>query len=249
MLTETRRAQAKLHWPPHLIESFEAALRSTFPEALVSGYEHLVPAATNDPKDQHVLAAAIHADAEVILTFNLRDFPDEALAPWRIEAMHPQDYLLTHYEEQPSPFDYVVVDEAQDLGVAQLRFLAALAGDRADGLFFAGDLGQRIFQPPFSWKALGVDVRGRSYTLRINYRTSHQIRRHADRLLGPELADVDGIVESRRGTMSVFNGPDPVVRLTDRREAEVDAVAKWICGLRDDGVAPEEMAHVYPWQR
>src|SRR5690606_24826215 len=104
---------------------------------------------------------------------------------------------------QPAPFDFAVVDEAQDVNVPQLRFLAALAGSRPDGLFFAGDLGQRIFQTPFSWKALGVDVRGRSHTLRINYRTSHQIRRQADRLLGPEVSDVDGIVEDRRGAVSV----------------------------------------------
>ena len=50
------------------------------------------------------------------------------------------------------PFDHVVVDEAQDLSVAQLRFLSALVGGRANGLFFAGDLGQQIFQQPFSWK-------------------------------------------------------------------------------------------------
>jgi hypothetical protein len=59
-------------------------------------------------------------------------------------------------------------------------------------LFFAGDLGQRIFQQPFSWKALGVDIRGRSRTLRVNYRTSHQIRMQADRLLGPAMTDGDG---------------------------------------------------------
>jgi hypothetical protein len=59
-----------------------------------------------------------------------------------------------------------VVDEAQDLGVPHLRFLAALGGDRPNALFFAGDLGQRIFQQPFSWKSLGVDIRGRSRTLR-----------------------------------------------------------------------------------
>src|SRR5690606_31685132 len=82
-------------------------------------------------------------------------------------------------------FDFVVVDEAQDLSVAHLRFLAALGGGRPNALFFAGDLGQRIFQQPFSWKALGVDIRGRSRTLRVNYRTSHQIRTQADRLLGP----------------------------------------------------------------
>ena len=76
-------------------------------------------------------------------------------------------------------------------------------------LFFAGDLGQRIFQQPFSWKALGVDVRGRSSTLRINYRTSHQIRMQADRLLGPDVSDVDGNKEERKGTVSLFNGPEP----------------------------------------
>ena len=70
-------------------------------------------------------------------------------------------------------FDFAVVDEAQDLTVAQLRFLAALGGGRPNALFFASDLGQRIFQQPFSWKALGVDIRGRSRTLRVNYRTSH----------------------------------------------------------------------------
>lgn len=75
----------------------------------------------------------------------------------------------------------------------------------------AGDLGQRIFQQPFPWKSLGVDIRGRSRNLRINYRTSHQIRMQADRLLGPELADVDGNVEERRGTISVFNGPKPTI--------------------------------------
>src|SRR4030095_11443338 len=94
-------------------------------------------------------------------------------------------------------FDFAVVDEAQDISVSQLRFFAALGGGRPNALFFAGDLGQRIFQQPFSWKSLGVDIRGRARTLRINYRTSHQIRQQADRLLGPEISDVDGNVEYR----------------------------------------------------
>lgn len=57
--------------------------------------------------------------------------------------------------------------------------------------------------------ALGVDIRGRSRTLRINYRTTHQIRTQADRLLGPEISDVDGITEKRSATISIFNGPMP----------------------------------------
>ncbi|MBF0356932.1 MAG: ATP-dependent helicase, partial [Alphaproteobacteria bacterium] len=75
-----------------------------------------------------------------------------------------------------APFDFVVIDEAQDVGVAELRFLSSLGNKNSEGLFFAGDLGQRIFQQPFSWRSLGVDIRGRSQTLKINYRTSHQIR-------------------------------------------------------------------------
>jgi hypothetical protein len=90
-----------------------------------------------------------------------------------------------------------------------LGFLPLSEQGGQTALFFAGDLGQRIFQQPFSWKALGVDVRGRSSTLRINYRTSHQIRMQADRLLGPDVSDVDGNKEERKGTVSLFNGPEP----------------------------------------
>ena len=102
-------------------------------------------------------------------------------------------------QREHGPYDFAVVDESQDLGVAQLRFLASLVGNKPNGLFFAGDLGQRIFQQPFSWRDLGVEVRGRSRTLRINYRTSHQIRSQADLLLDPRMADVDGNVEERKG--------------------------------------------------
>ena len=139
------------------------------------------------------------------------------------------------------PFDYVVVDEAQDLNVAQLRLLAILGGTRPNALFFAGDLGQRIFQQPFSWKALGVDVSGRSFRLKINYRTSHQIRSQADRLLDPELSDVDGIVEKRSGTISTFNGVPPEVVIADTIDAEIETVATWIRRCSDEGVVPHEI--------
>ncbi len=138
-------------------------------------------------------------------------------------------------------FDFVVVDEAQDISVPQLRLLAAMAGGRPDGLFFAGDLGQRIFQTPFSWKSLGVDIRGRSKTLRVNYRTSHEIRRCADRLLPPALSDVDGISESRGGTVSVFAGALPSIELVDSAAAEETLTAQWIKGLIDGGLEPGEI--------
>ena len=138
------------------------------------------------------------------------------------------------------PFDFAVVDEAQDLSVAQLRFLAALGGDRPNALFFAGDLGQRIFQQPFSWSSLGVEIRGRYRTLRVNYRTSHQIRQQADRHLGPEVTDVDGNTEDRSHTVSVFNGPPPVIRALETEAEEFEAVGKWLAEEAEAGVVPHE---------
>jgi superfamily I DNA/RNA helicase/mRNA-degrading endonuclease RelE of RelBE toxin-antitoxin system len=145
-------------------------------------------------------------------------------------------------ERQHPPFDFAVVDEAQDISVAQLRFLAALAGARPNGLFFAGDLGQRIFLQPFSWNSQGVDVRGRSRTLHVNYRTSHQIRTQADRLLDPEVADVDGNVETRAGTVSAFNGPDPEIHVFENANAESAATGAWLAARDHDGVLPSEIA-------
>lgn len=151
--------------------------------------------------------------------------------------------LSANLAERDTPlFDFAVVDEAQDINVAQLGFLAALGGGRANSLFFAGDLGQRIFQLPFSWQSLGVDIRGRSRTLRINYRTSHQIRAQADRLLGPEVADVDGNSEDRRGTVSVFNGASPRVECADSPEQEAETVGVWLRELLDSDIEPHEIA-------
>ncbi|HYD53670.1 MAG TPA: 3'-5' exonuclease [Gemmatimonadaceae bacterium] len=139
------------------------------------------------------------------------------------------------------PYDHVVIDEAQDVSVAQMRFLAALGHERPDALFFAGDLGQRIFQLPFSWKSLDVDVRGRSSLLRVNYRTSHQIRAQADRLLDSEVRDVDGQVDPRGDTVSVFNGPQPTVAVFENANEELRAVGAWLSARARDGLRPEEM--------
>ena len=139
------------------------------------------------------------------------------------------------------PFDFCVVDEAQDIGVPELRFLAALGARRPNSLFFAGDPGQRIFQTPFSWRALGVDIRGRSYTLRVNYRTSHQIRRQADRLLPSETSDVDGNTDRRSGTVSMFNGAEPVIRTLPSREQETAVITNWLNARKHEGYAPHEI--------
>lgn len=144
-------------------------------------------------------------------------------------------------KSQSRPYDFAVIDESQDVTVSQLRFLATLVNGRDDSLFFAGDLGQRIFQQPFSWKSLGVDIRGRSKTLRVNYRTSHQIRMQADRLLEPEVTDVDGNADRRNDTVSVFNGPNPIIETFGTTDTEIKEVGDWLAERVKQEVLPHEI--------
>ena len=137
------------------------------------------------------------------------------------------------------PFDHILLDEAQDLAPAELRFFAGLAPAGPDALFLAGDVGQRIFQHPFSWASLGVEVRGRSHTLKVCYRTSQQIRKAADHLLPPVLRDVDGLEDERRGIVSVFDGPAPCIATFSTAADEAAAVGAAVSAWLADGVAHE----------
>jgi len=139
ILEETTRTQiGDLNWSEDIAESFDSALRSSFPEAMMTQFEHLEAHCGNDEKDRHVLACAIHAHAEVILTFNLRDFQPDHLEPWGVSALHPQVYLNTLFDLEP-------------LHVMQV--LGAIAGRRRRSLEdHLIDLGR--FLPLFSSRVL-----------------------------------------------------------------------------------------------
>lgn len=83
---------------PHLtraqLERTRDLMNANVRDGLVEGYEHLIPGITlPDPNDRHVVAAAVHARADAIVTFNLKDFPSAALAPLRLEALHPDEFI------------------------------------------------------------------------------------------------------------------------------------------------------------
>lgn len=72
-------------------------------DAVVSGYEPLVDSLTlPDPGDRHVLAAAIHCGADVIVTFNLKDFPDSELSRFGIESQNPDDFIIHLIDQHPN---------------------------------------------------------------------------------------------------------------------------------------------------
>jgi predicted nucleic acid-binding protein len=76
-------------------------MREAFPEAEVQGYSGLIPAMTNDPGDRHVLSAAIIGNAQIIVTQNIRDFPNESCAQYCIEPMTPDDFLCDLLDLDP----------------------------------------------------------------------------------------------------------------------------------------------------
>jgi hypothetical protein len=144
-------------------------------------------------------------------------------------------------EEGARPFRHVIVDEAQDLGPRELRFVVSLAPPGPRSLFFAGDIGQRIYRWPFSWLAAGIDVRGRAQRLRVNYRTSAQIRRFSDALLPAKLAEVDGEEENRQA-ISILRGPEPEFVGGASVEDEVATLVRWLRDLRARDVEPGQIA-------
>ena len=74
-------------------------------DCLVTGYQDLIPSLSlPDPDDRHVLAAAIVGRCDVIVTQNLKDFPEGALAPYGIDAQHPDDFLSNHFNVAPGLF-------------------------------------------------------------------------------------------------------------------------------------------------
>ena len=89
---------------PDRLARTRALMNEAVRDCLVTGYEDLIESLSlPDPDDRHVLAAAIRADAEVIVTFNLKDFPEGTLASYNVEAMHPDDYLVSLFDAAPGP--------------------------------------------------------------------------------------------------------------------------------------------------
>lgn len=111
-----------------------------------------------------------------------------------------------------SPYDCIIVDEVQDLKSQELCFLSSLAKSNQNNLFLVGDSGQRIYSRSFNLNSLGINVRGRSSNLKINYRTTEQIRQFADKLLSDIGDDMDGGNEERNKTKSILRGPNPLLK-------------------------------------
>ena len=127
----------------------------------------------------------------------------------------------------------IIVDEGQDFGTAAFRLLrAVIPQERENDLFIVGDGHQRIYRRRVVLSHAGINVRGRrGRRLRVNYRTTEEIRRYAVGLLeGVSVEDLDGGEDTTRGTTSLVHGNPPTVVAADTFEQEADAIARWAAG-------------------
>jgi hypothetical protein len=133
-----------------------------------------------------------------------------------------------------APYAHVIADEAQDFGPGELALLRALVRPGANDLFVASDPYQRIYAERATLAQAGIEIRGRSSTLRTNYRTTEQIRRFADRL----------IERPKRwggGGSSRMRGAEPRQRTYASIEQERAAVVRWLRKLVSDAFRPADI--------
>ena len=165
----------------------------------------------------------------------LADLEERGLATYRQLADRAADLLAVRTSK---PFAHVIVDEAQDLHPAQWRLLRQAVAAGPNDLFLAGDAHQRIYDSHVSLLSLGIDTRGKSRRLKINYRTSQQILGWALGILtGEPIDDLDGDIEPEVGYRSAFDGPVPTIQLFAIPAEEAEFVAAQVQEWIEEGVA------------
>lgn len=127
ILDEVHRTQVnRLGFPPELADYWRTEVETHFPEALIENYAPLIDICDNDEKDRHVLATAIRAGAELIVTSNLRHFPNSCLENWDIHSRHPSEFLINLYTMDSGIVVSKLVAIAEDRKVPPQRILGKL---------------------------------------------------------------------------------------------------------------------------
>lgn len=136
------------------------------------------------------------------------------------------------------PYTNVIADEIQDFSNPELRFLRALVVEGANDLFLAGDPYQKVYSSKkLNFAAAGINIRGsKSRKLKVNYRTTEEIKRRAVSVVkGVPFDDFDGGEENIIGYVSLMHGAVPVYEMSESPEAEGKKVLDWLADLKKDG--------------
>ncbi len=150
------------------------------------------------------------------------------------DAMRDACQLIATKGQESLPYKAVIVDEAQDMSEAAFMLIRAIVGEpRANDLFIVGDAHQRIYGKFVTLSHCGIDIRGRARKLRLNYRTTDEIRRWASAILeGVKVDDLDGGQDSLNDYRSLMHGEDPLVRSFSKQEDELRYLQELLQGIQ-----------------
>lgn len=123
----SRTLTTKLRCSSEQARSRLAAMRQHFPSALVRGHEALIARMPNDPKDRHVLAAAVRSGADYVVTFNLKDFPPSLTRPLGVNAIGPGAFLRELWGNEEEELRDRLRDQAQSIGIPEPLLLSRLS--------------------------------------------------------------------------------------------------------------------------
>jgi len=161
-----------------------------------------------------------------------------------IDLIRDTRQLLEH-RNLKLPYRAVIVDEGQDMSAEAFRLIRALVPAGENDIFVVGDAHQRIYRHRVSLGKCGIDIRGRGKKLKVNYRTTDEIRRFAIKLLeGRPIDDLDNGEDDQKGYMSLTHGEPPLVRTFVSAADEIQFLREYVAGLQKDGAALESVCLV-----
>ena len=127
ILQETEATLVKFGYSPEKAKRRIDAMEAMFPEALVTGHEGLIEAMKNDPKDRHVLAAAVRTRADCIVSDNVKHFPESVLKPLELECLTAEQFLVEQYNLEPDAFISVLNEQAKAIDRSLGGLISVLA--------------------------------------------------------------------------------------------------------------------------
>jgi superfamily I DNA/RNA helicase len=143
------------------------------------------------------------------------------------------------------PYRSVIVDEAQDFGNEAFRLIRTLVPTGENDLFIVGDAHQRIYGHQVVLSRCGIDIRGRGRKLRINYRTTEELKNWATGLLkGLSFDDLDAGTDEADGVRSLVHGEPPVIKTCSSQAAAAKEACAHIKALIGNGASPEGICFV-----
>lgn len=160
-------------------------------------------------------------------------------------AMNECAQLLSN-DPEVRLYTSVIVDEGQDFGPSAYRLLRAIAGsEHTNDLFIVGDAHQRIYKNKVTLSRCGINVKGRSGKLRMNYRTTEEIRHKAMNILaGLSFDDLDDGIDDGKGYISLTHGTQPTVKTYTTQDQEAAELVKSIQEQIASGIDPREICVV-----